>query len=287
MNIVYLNDQFLPLEKAKISVLDRGFLFADGVYEVIPVYGARPFRLNQHLQRLQDSLDGIRLQNPFSEAKWSQVIEELIVKNKGGEQSLYLQVTRGVHAKRDHPFPEKLAPTIFIMSSPLKSPPQQMLNQGASVIILPDIRWQHCHLKTIALLPNVLLRQAADDQQMDEAILIRDGFATECTTANLFMVKQGEIITPPKSADLLPGITRDLILELAEADGLSWREECIAEKRLQSADEIWISSSTREVVSVTSLNGKPVGLGKPGPLWNRMAGLYKAYKHKLIEGEAG
>lgn len=284
MSVVYLNQEFLPLEDARISVLDRGFLFADGVYEVIPVYGGKPFRLQQHLKRLAASLAGIRLPNPFGNQQWGSLINEVIQKNGGGEQSLYLQITRGVHQKREHVFPERHGPTVFIMSNPLKSLRQNELEQGVKIVTLLDIRWQYCHLKTVALLPNVLLRQLAEDQAMDEAILIRDGLATECTTSNFFLVEHGKVITPPKNSDLLPGITRDLVLELAEAADMPWSEESIAERRLQEAEEIWISSSTREVVAVTELNGKPVGDGVPGPRWRQISQLYQDYKQKLISG---
>ncbi len=286
MKIAYLNDEYLPLEQARVSVLDRGFLFADGVYEVIPVYGGRLFRLDPHLDRLDASLGGIRLANPLARAQWRAVLARLVDMNGGGEQSVYFQITRGAAAQRDHLFPANVPPTVFAMSSPLKALDPRWLKEGASVVTIPDIRWQYCHLKTISLLPNVLMRQLADDRGADEAILIRDGRATECTVSNLFIVKAGTIITPPKSEYLLPGITRDLLLELAQRHGMPWREQEIAETELAGADEIWVTSSSKEVIPATRLNGNKVGGGKPGAVWRRMFDHYQEYKNRLIAGDA-
>lgn len=286
MKIAYLNDEYLPLEQARVPVLDRGFLFADGVYEVIPVYGGRLFRLDQHLDRLDASLRGIRLANPLSRVQWSAVLTRLVDMNGGGEQSVYFQVTRGAAEKRDHLFPANVPQTVFAMSSPLKALDGKWLQQGASAITTPDIRWRYCHLKTISLLPNVLMRQLAEDSGADEAILIRDGLATECSVSNLFIVKEGTVITPPKSEYLLPGITRDLLLELAHRHGLPSREREIREAELAAADEIWITSSSKEVIAVTRLDGASVGGGRPGPVWRRMFDYYQEYKNRLIAGDA-
>ncbi|HEX5057010.1 MAG TPA: D-amino acid aminotransferase [Gammaproteobacteria bacterium] len=286
MKIAYLNDEYLPLEQARVSALDRGFLFADGVYEVIPVYGGRLFRLDQHLDRLDGSLGGIRLANPLSRPQWRAVLARLVDMNGGGEQSVYFQVTRGAAAKRDHLFPASVPQTVFAMSSPLKAIDSKWLQEGATAITIPDIRWQYCHLKTISLLPNVLMRQLADDSGADEAILIRDGLATECTVSNLFIVKEGVIVTPPKSEYLLPGITRDLLLELAHRHGMPARERAIPETELAAADEIWITSSSKEVIPATHLNGRKVGDGRPGPVWRRMFDHYQEYKNRLIAGDA-
>jgi D-alanine transaminase len=286
MKIAYLNDEYLPLEQARVPVLDRGFLFSDGVYEVIPVYGGRLFRLDQHLDRLDGSLQGIRLANPLSRAQWRAILMRLVDMNGGGEQSVYFQVTRGADAKRDHLFPANVPQTVFAMSSPLKALAGKWLQEGATVITIPDIRWQYCHLKTISLLPNVLMRQLADDRGADEAILIRNGLATECTVSNLFIVKDGTVVTPPKSEYLLPGITRDLLLELAHRHGLPYREREIAEAELSAADEIWITSSSKEVIPATRLNGAKVGGGQPGPVWRRMFDYYQEYKNRLIAGDA-
>lgn len=286
MNIAYLNDEYLPLENAKVSVLDRGFLFADGVYEVVPVYGGRLFRLGEHLERLDNSLAGIRLENPLTLEQWRAVLGRLVDMNGGGEQSVYLQITRGADIKRDHLFPANCPPTVFAMSSPLKSPSPELLEKGATLITLEDIRWRYCNLKTVALLPNVLMYQLAKDNKADEAILIRDGYATECSASNFFIVINGAIVTPPKSQHLLPGITRDLVLELAAKHGVPYQERDIPQAELARAEEIWITSSSKEIVPATRLDGKPVGDGKPGALWRTMYAYYQAYKEELINHRA-
>ena len=285
MTTVYLNDEYLPLAQAKISVLDRGFLFADGVYEVIPVYAGRLFRLQQHLARLENSLNGIHLANPFNLSQWQAVLQRLVDLNGGGEQSVYLQVTRGSGTSRQHEFPAVVSPTVFAMSSPPKPVAEKWLTTGGKAITLPDIRWQHCHLKTIALLPNVLLYQTAKSSGVDEVILLRDGLATECSASNFFIVQDGVVITPPKSEHLLPGVTRDLLLELAAAHGMPWAEQPVSEQQLCAASEIWLTSSTKEVVPVTLLNDRPVGNGQPGPLWRQMFDYYQAYKQRLLNTE--
>lgn len=277
MSTVFLNGGFLPLEQATISPLDRGFVFGDGVYEVIPVYGGRLFRLEEHLVRLDGSLEGIRLTSPHTHAEWARILHELVERNHGGDQSVYLQITRGV-ARRDHAFPRDCVPTVFVMSSPLAPVPAEIRRSGVGAVTLEDIRWQYCHLKTIALLPNILLRQQALDQGAAEAILIRDGEATEGAASNLFIVRDGTLLTPPKGPRLLPGITRDLILELAVHHGIPQREAVITRDELTRADEIWLSSSTKEILPVTRLDGRPVGGGTPGPLWRRMIDWYQDYK---------
>ncbi len=287
MTIVYLNGEYMPLEAAKISVLDRGFLFADGVYEVIPVYGGRLFRLQQHLNRLADSLAGIKLPNPMDHAAWSSMLEELVARNDGGECSVYLQITRGAGDGREHIFPEGIAPTVFAMVSPMKPVAPELLQNGLQAVTMDDNRWQLCHLKTTALLANVLMRQAAKEQDAEEAILIRDGYATECSASNLFIVDNGVLVTPPKSAHLLPGVTRDLVLELAEEHNIKYAEREIAEAQLHNAAEIWITSSSKEVLAVTRLNGVPVGNGQPGPLWRQMFDHYRAYKAGLHQEGTG
>jgi D-alanine transaminase len=284
MSTVYLNGDFLPEEDACVSVLDRGFIFGDGVYEVIPAYGKRPFRLQGHLERLQNSLDGIRISNPHSHDEWQYFIQKVIDANEGEDQSVYLQITRGA-AKRDHAFPSDATPTVLIMSSPLSGAKAEQLKSGVTAITTEDIRWIYCHIKAICLLPNVLLRQKAVDAQSAEAILIRDGLATEGAASNLFIVHDGIIRTPPKGPLLLPGITRDLVLELAEENHIPYEEANILEADLTRAEEIWLTSSTKEILAVTQLNGQAVGNGNPGPLWKRMFGLYQQYKQRLREGK--
>ncbi|MDH4285754.1 MAG: aminotransferase class IV, partial [Gallionellaceae bacterium] len=212
---VYLNGQFMPIEEAKIPVLDRGFIFGDGVYEVIPVYSRRPFRLAEHLRRLQHSLDGIRLPNPHTEAEWSALFREMIARINTDDQYIYLHITRGV-ARRDHAFPKPpVTPTIFMMSNPLLTPPADLLATGVSAVTAPDNRWLRCDIKAISLLPNVLLRQMAVDAGCTETIMIRDSFLTEGAASNIFVVKNGKLLAPPKDNLMLPGITYDVVLELA------------------------------------------------------------------------
>jgi D-alanine transaminase len=284
MSIAYLNGKFMPLDEARISPLDRGFLFADGVYEVIPAYGSKLFRLDEHLDRLDASLNAIELPNPLARADWTTLFNNLIEQNGGGNIYIYLQVTRGAAAKRDHAFPvPPVAPTIFAMTGQIATPAADMpdTTPGAAAITLDDIRWSRCDIKSVALLANVLMRQQAVSESASEAILIRDGFATEGSASNFFIVKRGVIVTPPKSHLILPGITRDLLVELARRHGMPIEEREVTEAELKSADEIWLSSSTREVVPVTRLNGHPLGDGRPGPVWQQMARHYVDYKRTL------
>ena len=279
--MIYLNGEFMPIEKAFIPVLDRGFIFGDGVYEVIPVYSRVPFRLGGHLERLQASLDSIRLHNPHAEDKWRQLIGRLIELNEPEDQSLYLQVTRGV-ARRDHAFPATTTPTVFLMSNPLLPPTANQIENGVGAITAPDNRWLRCDVKSTALLPNVLLRQLAIDAGCAETLLLRDGQLTEGAASNAFVVSNGIILAPPKSNLMLPGITYDLVLELAEANDVAYEVRNITETEMAKADEIWITSSSREILPITTLNGKPVGGGRPGPVFQRMHGLYQEYKAQVM-----
>ena len=279
MNDVFLNGKFLPANQAQVSVFDRGFLLGDGVYEVIPVYAGQCFRLTGHLERLQTSLDGVRMQNPYSALEWQTMIEQLIERNGGGDQSVYLQVTRGV-APRDHVFPTGVTPTAFAMSNPLPPVPEKYKKQGVAVITMPDIRWQNCNIKAITLLPNSLLKQKAQDQGAFEAFLIRDGFLTEGAASNAYAVIDGTIYTAPKDEKVLPGITREVVLELAHEAGIPFSEQAVSEAQLKQASELWVSSSTKEVLPVTLLDGEPVGTGLPGPLWQQIDALYQLYKQR-------
>jgi D-alanine transaminase len=286
MSIVYLNGRYLPIEQATVPVMDRGFIFGDGVYEVIPVYGGRLFRLDQHLERLARSSAEIRLADPLSPAEWRRCLREVVSRNGHGDQSVYVQITRGA-APRDHAFPKDVQPTVFIFSSPLKPLPAELAEHGVAAITLEDIRWQRCDIKAITLLANILLRQQAIDQGAVEAILVRDGLANEGAASNLFIVRNGTLVTPPKGPYLLPGITRDLILELAAAQDMPHREASISVADLESAEEVWLTSSTREILPVTKLDGRRVGNGKPGLLWRRMMAVYQDYKQSVRErGEA-
>lgn len=284
---VYLNGEFLPLAEARVPVMDRGFLFGDGVYEVIPAYGGKLFRLPHHLYRLNNSLTAIRIPDPLSNAEWRDILEKLVQWNEGDDQSVYLQVTRGVQDKRDHAFAGlNLKPTVFAMSSPLQSPSSVPATTGIKTVTLDDVRWQHCNIKAITLLPNALLRQQAVDQGATEAVLIRNGHAIEGAASNLFIVKDGLMITPPNSHLLLPGITRDLLVELAAEHARPFREADITLEELQTADEIWLTSSTKELLPVVELDGTPVGNGQPGPIYRDMHCLYRDYKDRVRAGEA-
>ena len=274
---VYLNGQFLPLEEAKVSVLDRGFIYGDGVYELVPVYGRRPYRLRQHLARLQRSLDGIRLANPHTDAEWEAIIAGLIGRMAFADQGVYLQVTRGV-AKRDHAFPAGVAPTVFMMSNPLALPSREQIERGVAVVTAADERWLHCDLKTISLLGNVLARQLAVDAGATETVLFRNGYLTEASASNVLLVRDGVIVAPPKDNQILPGITYDVAFELAREAGLPIQVRPVPKEEALAADEMWLSSSTKEVLAVTSVDGRPFGGGKPGPVFRKVHALFQASK---------
>ena len=287
--MIYLNGEFMPIEKATISVLDRGFIFGDGVYEVIPAYSRRPFRLEEHLVRLQSSLDAIRLANPHPLPKWTELVGRIIAGNPWEDQNVYLQVTRGA-AKRDHAFPKGLKPTVFLMASELVPPSAELVKYGAKAIVLPDFRWLRCDIKSISLLGNCMLRTLAADEGCVEAILVRDGELTEASASNVFIVKNGTVLTPPKSHLILPGITYDVVLEILRANAIAHEVRPVAESELRSAEEIWVTSSSREVLPITTLDGKPVGrgekAGKPGPVGERVYALYQQYKAQVMRAPA-
>ncbi len=283
--IVYLNGQFMPIEEARIPVLDRGFIFGDGVYEVIPVYSRRPFRLAEHLRRLQHSLDSIRLQNPHSGQEWERLVNELIRSGEAEDQYLYLHITRGA-AKRDHAFPKPpVPPTVFMMSNPLLTPPAELLASGVGAVSAADNRWLRCDIKAIALLPNVLLRQMAVDAGCAETILIRDGYMTEGAASNIFVVKNGKLLAPPKDNFMLPGITYDVVLEIAQANNIPHEVRKVAASEVFGADELLLTSSTKEVLAITALDSKPVGSGKPGAMFARLHRLYQDFKRDVMRKE--
>jgi D-alanine transaminase len=281
--MIYLNGRFMPLEEAMIPVLDRGFIFGDGVYEVIPVYSRLPFRLDEHLRRLQNSLDAIKLANPHTHAEWTALLHALIEKNEGEDQYLYLQVTRGP-AKRDHAFPKEVKQTVFMMSSPLLPPDPTLKQNGVTAITAVDNRWLRCDIKSTSLLPNVLLRQLAVEAGTNEAVLLRDGYMTEGAASNIFVVKAGALFAPPKNNLMLPGITYDVVVELAQADGVPVQIAPVPESLLRIADELLLTSSTREVLPITRLDGQPVGDGHPGPLFRRLDALYQQHKATVMRG---
>jgi len=279
---VFLNGAFVAPEDAKISVFDRGFIFGDGVYELIPVYAGKPFRLDQHLQRMENGLGEIRIGNPYPRAEWKRLIGQLLQRHQGQQLSLYVQVTRGV-APRDHVFPVPApAPSVLMTVSPLPQPSQAACEQGIKAVTQADYRWGRCDIKSISLLANVLLRQHAADMGAAETILIRDGLLTEGSTSTVFIVKDGMIAVPPLSPMMLPGITYDVLLELAERHGAPVAVRPIGEAELHGADEIWIASSSKEVLAVVELDGNPVGDGRVGPLQRQMFAWYQAFKSELI-----
>ncbi len=278
--IVYLNGHYLPIEQAHIPVLDRGFIFGDGIYEVIPVYGKKLFRLAQHLQRLNTNLDAIKIPRPLTDSQWQEILMHVIEQNTGIDQSVYLQVTRGV-APRDHHFPTEIKNTLFVMSTPLAN---ISFPQGIKTITLEDIRWKYRHIKSTSLLANILLKQQAKDTGATEALLYThfendtQAYITEGAASNVFIVSQGNIITPPKSQHLLPGITRDLIVELAQQHQLPIYEQAISKEQLFQAEEVWISSSTKEIVPVVQIDQQLINQGQVGTITKKMLQHYREYK---------
>jgi len=274
--VVYLNGNFLPLADAKVSVLDRGFIYGDGVYEVVPVYARKPFRMPQHLTRLQNSLDGIRLANPHAQ-RWDALIAELIARQPFDDQAVYLQVTRGV-AKRDHAFPHGVAPTVFMMSNPLVLPSREQVERGVAVITAQDNRWLRCDLKTTSLVGNVLMRQLAVDNDAVETVMFRDGHLTEASASNVLIVRDGTIIAPPNDNLILPGITYDATLEIAHDAGVALDVRAVTHAETLSADEMWLSSSTKEVLAVTRVDDRPFAGGAPGPVFRRVWAAFQERK---------
>jgi D-alanine transaminase len=283
---VYLNGQFLPLAEAKVSVLDRGFVFGDGVYELVPVYSGKPFRLDAHLRRLQFSLDGIRLANPHSVGEWRERILQLIAQQDFADQSVYIQVTRGTPAEgqplRDHAFPSDVSPTVFMFAQPLVTATPAQKAAGVCAVSAVDNRWLRCNIKAISLLANLLLRQQAVDAGCAETVMLRDGFLTEGAASNIFVVKDGVLRAPPPSSLMLTGITYDVVLELAAAHDIPHEVRAITEAEVRGADELWMTSSTKEIMAIVALDGVPVGAGVPGPLARRMDALYQTFKQQVM-----
>jgi D-alanine transaminase len=263
----YLNGEYLPLTAARISPFDRGFLFADGVYEVVPVHRGRPFLLRAHLDRLARSLAAIRLDNPHSHEQWAGIVAELAARAGALEQLVYLQVTRGAEHGRNHPFPEGVTPTVFGFTAPYPAPSPALLEEGIAAVTREDIRWARCDIKSIALLANVLLRQEAGNAGGSEAILVRDGWLTEGSSSTVFVVKGDRLTTPPNDPRILPGTTREVVLALARA--LEQEIRPVPIRELETADEIWIASAGRGVLPVARLDGGAVGSGRPGTHWRR------------------
>lgn len=256
-NAGYLNGTYGDLHQLNVSVMDRGFIFGDGCYEVVPIYNKRPFLLEEHLKRWFDNLDKLKIPLAQTSSAMSHIVSELMKRTSNDNEYLYLQATRGAYPKREHIFPKHTEATIFAYMTPFSPPTYESASAGIRAITRMDIRWSRCDIKSISLLGNVLLRQEALDQGADETILIRDGFVTEGSISNVFIVHSGIIQTPPLSNYILPGITRSMVIALAKEHGLTCHEEPIREAALRSADELWVTSSTREVVPVLTLDNKP------------------------------
>ena len=278
----YLNGDYQPLAEAKISVMDRGFIFGDGIYEVLPVYGRRIFRFESHMDRLERNLAKLRIEAPLLRAQWLEIARRLVAEVDADEQAVYLQVTRGV-APRNHVMPKDIEPTLFAYSAPMKPVPAEERHQGVACITARDFRWERGDIKSISLLGNVLARQISADQDATETILLRDGFLTEASASNVWIVKEGALLGPPKSDQVLEGIRVELLRELCDEVGIGFNLRPISEAELFAADEVILSSATKEVLAVTTLDHGPVGHGalhgKPGPVYAR---LYEAYQRAKL-----
>lgn len=282
MNTVFLNGNFMPVAQAAVSVMDRGFLFGDGVYEVIPVYSRHPFRIDEHLARLQKSLDGIRLTNPLSVEQWHEIVARIVADAAWNDQSIYLQVTRGPMAVRNHAFPPVATPTVLVMAEALVTPSPLQRSAGVAAVSAADMRWLRCDLKTTSLLANCLLRQMAVEAGCAETLLFRDGFLTEGAASNIFVIQNGRLLAPPKNHLMLPGITYDIVLDLAAAHGLAYEVRDICEAEVRRADELWMSSSTKEVLPIVAVDERLINGGRPGPLFAQMYDWYQEYKTNVM-----
>ena len=279
--ISYLNGAFVPLQEARISPLDRGFLYSDGVYELMPVYGGRPFRFEAHADRLTRSLAGIQMEDPHTRSEWRDLLSTLIARNGGGDQYVYWQVTRGAEFGRNHAPLPKIPRTVFAFCAPLPVISAATLENGVACVTAQDTRWAQCDIKSVSLLANILLRQQAIDSNAAETILLKEGQLMEASSSAVHVVIDGVIVSPPRSRQILPGTTRSAMEEVATTAGITYTSAPVSEKQLRAADEIWISAATREVQPVTKLDGKPVGTGKPGPVWQRVYEQWQRYKREL------
>jgi D-alanine transaminase len=277
----WLNGEYLPLAEARVSPLDRAFLFGDAVYEVVSVYAERPFRLREHLDRLSRSLEGIRMQPPLSHAEWGKICRELIVRNGGADQYLYLQVSRGAEYGRNHAWPDGMKPTLFAFTNALEPLPPRLLEEGVAAITAQDTRWARRDIKSTALLANSLLKKLAVDAGAYETILLERGELTEGSSTTVHVILQGQIRTPPNGHHILPGTTRDVVGELAARLGIGAQSGRVAEAQLRAADEIWLAFATRGLLPVTRLDGKPVGNGEPGALFRRMHAAFADHVRDL------
>jgi D-alanine transaminase len=279
--LCYLNCEFGQLKDARVSVLDRGFLFGDGVYEVVPVYGRRMFRVERHMARLERSLQKVRIGNPLDAAQWMAHCRQVIAAQEAEDQLLYIQVTRGV-APRNHAMPLDVAPTVFIMSNPWKVPDAELRHQGVACVTARDFRWERGDIKSISLLGNVLARQLSADHGAVETVLFRDGYLTEASASNVWVVHEGALLGPPPGEHLLEGIRCELLRELCEEEGIAFNRRPLPEAEVLAADELMLTSAGHEIVPVTRLDGEPVGhgalRGKPGPVYARLNEAYQRAK---------
>jgi D-alanine transaminase len=276
----YLNGEFVPLNEARISPLDRGFLFADSVYEVLPAFEGRMFRFQEHFDRLARGLAEIRIDSPHTHAQWRDILNELIRRNGNADMYLYAQVTRGMEFGRNHTFPASAKPTVFAMASPLPTLDDEGRRHGLSAITVEDFRWGRCDIKSTMLLANVLMKQAAAEAGAQEAIIVRDGEVLEGGSTSICLVIDGILITPPNSHRILPGTTRDVVLELAPPD-IPVEVRRVSTSELRRADEVWISAATRDVLPITKIDGVPVGDGKPGPRWHAISDAFQELRKRL------
>ncbi|GAC1406233.1 MAG: D-amino acid aminotransferase [Burkholderiaceae bacterium] len=272
--LVYLNGALTPITEAKVSVLDRGFIFGDGIYEVIPIYKRRMFRAKQHMARLFRSLAAISIPNPYTEAQWMTLIEQVSAGHWADDQMVYLQVTRGV-AKRAHAFPVDITPTVFVMANPIVLPLPAVRATGVACVSMEDLRWLHCEIKSISLLGNVLAAQHAVEHEATESIQFRDGFLTEASSSNVWIVKDSVLMGPPINNLILEGIRYSLIQELCAACDFEFEARCISRQEVFAADEVLLTSATKEVLPVTRLDAQLIGNGMPGPIYQK---LYEAYQ---------
>ena len=287
----YLNGEFTELQNAKISVMDRGFIFGDGVYEVVPVYGGQPFRFAQHMARLERSLTELRIANPMNRSEWAAVASKLIadyVQSTGaggqnGDQMIYIQVTRGV-AMRDHVMPQDITPTVFVMSNKMSVPSEAARRQGVACVTADDFRWEKAHIKSTSLLGAVFSRQISFDAGATETVMFRDGHLSEAAASNVWVVKDGQVLGTPNDNLVLEGIRYGLIEEICQQQGIGFSLRRISREEVLQADELLLSSASKEVLAITSLDGKPVGSGRPGPVAER---LYAGYQEaKLVSRSA-
>lgn len=274
-SLVYLNGEHVRLGDAKVSVLDRGFIFGDGIYDVVPAYEGKPFRMDAHLARLERSMAAIGIANPMSRAEWENLVLDLIRESGLGDCMAYIQVTRGV-ARRDHAFPANVQPTVFCMVSPFTRPDAVLREQGLSAVAAPDLRWRRCDIKAVSLLGNVLARQMAVDAGVDDVIQFRDSHLTEGSASNIWVVRDGTLLAPPRGPLILEGIRYRLMEELAFDCDIPFLARPISEAEVASADEILLTSATKEVLPITRYNGQPVGQGVPGPVYARLRAAYDA-----------